>query len=62
MPRAGTRTASLMLIKLQEGFFVAVRISRRGRAVLSFPIIAYQLWRFVAPGLYKPKRRRSCRS
>ncbi|NBE08961.1 twin-arginine translocase subunit TatC [Paragemmobacter ruber] len=46
----------LVLIKLQEGFFVAIRISVMGGFALSFPIIGYQLWRFVAPGLYKSEK------
>jgi len=46
----------LILIKLQEGFFVAIRISLLGGLILSFPIIAAQLWRFVAPGLYKNEK------
>lgn len=46
----------LILIKLQEGFFVAIRISLLGGFVLSFPFIATQLWRFVAPGLYKSEK------
>jgi sec-independent protein translocase protein TatC len=46
----------LILIKLQEGFFVAIRISLFGGFVLSFPYIAYQLWRFVAPGLYRTEK------
>ncbi|WP_265502687.1 twin-arginine translocase subunit TatC [Paracoccus beibuensis] len=46
----------LILLKLQEGFFVAVRISLLGGFVLSFPIIAYQMWRFVAPGLYRNEK------
>ncbi|WP_290688897.1 MULTISPECIES: twin-arginine translocase subunit TatC [unclassified Haematobacter] len=46
----------LVLIKLQEGFFVAIKISMFGGLVLSFPIIAYQLWRFVAPGLYRSEK------
>lgn len=46
----------LYLIKLQEGFFVAIKISMFGGLVLSFPVIAYQLWRFVAPGLYKSEK------
>ncbi|TMV74385.1 twin-arginine translocase subunit TatC [Thioclava sp. BHET1] len=46
----------LTMIKLQEGFFVAVRISAFGGFILSFPYIAFQLWRFVAPGLYKNER------
>ena len=46
----------LILIKLQEGFFVAIRISLLGGLILSFPVIAAQLWRFVAPGLYKNEK------
>ena len=46
----------LILINLQEGFFVAVNISLLGGFVLAFPVIAFQLWRFVAPGLYKTEK------
>lgn len=46
----------LYLIKLQEGFFVAVNISFLGGFALSFPIIGYQLWRFIAPGLYRSEK------
>ena len=46
----------LILIKLQEGFFVAIRISLLGGFILAFPYIGYQLWRFVAPGLYKSEK------
>lgn len=47
---------TLVLIKMQEGFFVAIRIALWGGFVLAFPIIAYQLWRFVAPGLYRSEK------
>ncbi|MDO5706749.1 MAG: twin-arginine translocase subunit TatC [Paracoccus sp. (in: a-proteobacteria)] len=46
----------LILLKLQEGFFVAIQISFLGGFILAFPIIAYQLWRFVAPGLYRSEK------
>jgi sec-independent protein translocase protein TatC len=46
----------LILIKLQEGFFLAVSISLLGALFLSFPVISYQMWRFVAPGLYKNEK------
>lgn len=54
----GTRNqdCGLILIKLQEGFFVAIRVSLMGGFILSFPYIGYQLWRFVAPGLYKNEK------
>jgi len=46
----------LILIKLQEGFFVAINISLLGGFVLAFPVIAFQMWRFVAPGLYRSEK------
>lgn len=52
----GQQGCGLILIKLQEGFFVAISISLLGGLVLSFPFISYQLWRFVAPGLYRNEK------
>lgn len=40
----------------QEYFFTLVRISMVGGLALAFPVIATQLWRFVAPGLYKSEK------
>lgn len=40
----------------QEYFFTLVRISMVGGLALAFPVIASQLWRFVAPGLYKNEK------
>lgn len=40
----------------QEYFFTLIRISVVAGLTVSFPIIAYQLWRFVAPGLYKNEK------
>lgn len=40
----------------QEYFFTLVRISMVGGLALSFPVIGYQLWRFVAPGLYRSEK------
>ena len=53
MAERGQADCGLILIKLQEGFFVAISISLMGGLLLSFPYIAFQMWRFVAPGLYK---------
>jgi len=52
----GQQDCGLILIKLQEGFFVAISISLLGGLVLGFPYISYQMWRFVAPGLYKNEK------
>ncbi|EPX79977.1 twin-arginine translocase subunit TatC [Litoreibacter arenae] len=40
----------------QEYFFTLIRISMVGGLFVAFPIIGYQLWRFVAPGLYKNEK------
>ena len=56
MALRGHSDCGLILIKLQEGFFVAISISLLGGLVLSFPIIGFQMWRFVAPGLYKTEK------
>lgn len=46
----------LIFISPQEGFFVAIKVSLLGGFLLGFPFIATQMWRFVAPGLYKSER------
>jgi len=56
MAERGQNDCGLILIKLQEGFFVAISISLLGGLILGFPYISYQLWRFVAPGLYKNEK------
>ena len=45
-----------ILVKLQEGFFVAVKIAVWAGFAMAFPVIAFQLWRFVAPGLYRNEK------
>lgn len=54
--RARNQECQLVLIKAQEGFFVAIRIAMWAGFIMAFPIIAYQLWRFVAPGLYRSEK------
>lgn len=39
-----------------ETFFVKMKIALFGGVILAFPVIAYQLYRFIAPGLYKTER------
>lgn len=47
---------NLIFISPQEGFFVAIKVSLLGGFILAFPYIANQMWRFVAPGLYKSEK------
>src|SRR4030095_14277632 len=41
---------------LTEPFFTNVKLAALGALCVSFPIIAGQIWAFVAPGLYKNER------
>jgi len=40
-----------------EFFFTKLKLAGFGALVLTFPILAWQLYRFVAPGLYKRERK-----
>ena len=48
---------TLIYTKLYEAFFVEVRVAFFAAFFLAFPIIANQVWAFVAPGLYAKERR-----
>src|SRR5258708_18708987 len=41
---------------LTEAFFTYIKVSFWAAICLSFPVIAWQVWKFVAPGLYKTER------
>lgn len=47
----------LVYTKLYEAFFVEVRVAFFAAFFLAFPVIANQIWAFVAPGLYANERR-----
>lgn len=46
----------LIYTKLYEAFFVEIKVAAFAGLCLSFPIIANQLWAFVAPGLYRREK------
>ena len=54
--RARGESPQLIFTAPQEKFFVLIRISVIFGIGLSFPVIAHQLWRFVAPGLYRSEK------
>jgi sec-independent protein translocase protein TatC len=47
----------LIYTKLYEAFFVEVKVALFAAFFLSFPILANQLWAFVAPGLYAKEKK-----
>lgn len=52
----GDPSPTLQYTSPQEYLFTLFRISMVFGFALSFPMIGYQLWRFVAPGLYKSEK------
>ena len=53
--RAGQGT--VIYTEIFEAFFVQVKVAFFAAMMIAFPIIANQLWQFVAPGLYRKERR-----
>ena len=49
--------ARLVYTKLYEAFFVELKVALFAAFFLSFPVIANELWAFVAPGLYAKEKR-----
>lgn len=47
----------LIFTQLGEAFFVELKVALFAAFFISFPIIANQLWAFVAPGLYAQEKR-----
>lgn len=47
----------LVYTKLYEAFFVELKVALFAAFFVSFPIIANQLWAFVAPGLYAKEKK-----
>jgi sec-independent protein translocase protein TatC len=47
----------MIFTALYETFFTYIKVAAFGALCLSFPIIASQIWMFVAPGLYRGERR-----
>jgi sec-independent protein translocase protein TatC len=47
----------LIYTGLTEAFFTYVKVSFWAGFCLAFPVVAAQVWKFVAPGLYKKERR-----
>jgi sec-independent protein translocase protein TatC len=53
MPERG----HLAMLRVQEGFLTHLKISLLAGLFLASPVVLYQIWKFVAPGLYPQERR-----
>jgi sec-independent protein translocase protein TatC len=47
----------LIFTELTEAFLTYFKVALWGGFVLASPVILYQLWRFVSPGLYRKERK-----
>ena len=54
---AGQPAHHLIYTQLYETFFTYVKVGMFAGLCLAFPIVASQVWMFIAPGLYKHERR-----
>ena len=52
----GDPNPALQFTSPQEYLFTLFRISMVGGFALAFPVIGFQMWRFVAPGLYRNEK------
>ncbi len=55
--KAVPKGVELIYLDPTEAFFTYIKVSFLAAIVISAPWIFYQLWRFIAPGLYKRERR-----
>ncbi|WP_390914393.1 twin-arginine translocase subunit TatC [Pseudosulfitobacter sp. SM2401] len=56
MRELGNENPVMQYTAPQEYFFTLLKIAMVGGLALGFPIIGTQLWRFVAPGLYRNEK------
>jgi sec-independent protein translocase protein TatC len=47
----------IVTIGVFDGFFTQLKVALFAALMISFPVIANQLWQFVAPGLYRKEKR-----
>lgn len=47
----------VIFTQIFEAFFVQIKVAFFASMMLAFPVIANQLWQFVAPGLYRNEKR-----
>ena len=50
-------TSSMIAIDVTSPFFAPFKLTMAAALALAMPVLLYELWAFVAPGLYKKERR-----
>src|SRR5690242_8434828 len=54
---AGEPGRKMIFTALTEAFFTYLKVSFWAAVCIAFPVVATQVWKFVAPGLYKTEKR-----
>lgn len=54
---AGEPGKRMIFTALQEAFLTKLKVALYAAIFIAFPVIAIQVWKFVAPGLYKNEKR-----
>ncbi len=54
--QGGQDAPHLIYTQLYEAFFTQIKLAMFGALFIAFPVIAGQLWLFVAPGLYRSEK------
>ena len=56
-PLLAAGQGKLIYTDIFEAFFVEVKVAFFAALMIAFPVLATQIWRFVAPGLYAKEKR-----
>lgn len=56
-PLVNAGEKQIVYTQIYGAFFTRVKVAFFTACMLSFPVIATQIWRFVAPGLYRSEKR-----
>ncbi|MGE5892754.1 MAG: twin-arginine translocase subunit TatC [bacterium] len=54
---ARTEVKSLVFLAPAEAFWMHIKVSLVAALVLSLPVVLFQLWKFIAPGLHAKERK-----
>ncbi len=54
---ASHHSRRMIFTALTEGFFVNLKVALYAAFIVTFPLLATQIWKFVAPGLYRNEKR-----
>jgi sec-independent protein translocase protein TatC len=55
--KAAGADATLQVTSPTEGFWVMMKLAIVGGLIVAAPLVFWEIWKFVAPGLYKKERR-----